>query len=59
MRRIVQVVSWFALAGTIIPPIMYLAGRMGLDQTKQWLLVATIVWFIATPLWMGRPKDAI
>ena len=56
MRRILQIISWVSLAGSILPSILYLAGRITLDQSIVWLNVATIVWFIATPLWMGRPK---
>jgi hypothetical protein len=59
MRRIVQIISWISLAGTILPSVLYLLGRMELQQSKLWLLAATIVWFAATPLWMGRTKDAI
>ncbi len=56
MRPILQIISWLALAATILPSILFLAGRIDLDQSKLWLLAATIVWFIATPLWMGRAK---
>ena len=56
MRRVLQVISWAALAGTIVPSALYLAGRIDLAQSKWALLVATFVWFIATPLWMGRKK---
>jgi uncharacterized membrane protein len=56
MRRLLQVVSWVALAGTIVPSALYLAGRIELDESKSILLVATIAWFIATPLWMGKKK---
>jgi hypothetical protein len=56
MRVILQIASWAALAGTITAPVMYLNGQMTLEQTKLAMLVATVVWFAATPLWMGRPK---
>ena len=56
MRLILQIISWLSLAATILPSILFLAGRIDLDQSKLWLLAATIVWFIATPLWMGRAK---
>lgn len=49
-----RVVSWLALAGTIAPAILYAGGQVTLDQTKMWMLVATVVWFAAAPLWMGR-----
>ena len=56
MRRVLQLISWVALAGTIVPSVLYLAGRIDLDESKWALLAATIAWFIATPLWMGRKK---
>lgn len=57
MRRLLQVISWLSLAGTQLPSVLYLAGRMSLDQSIFWFNVATIVWFAATPLWMGRAKS--
>jgi hypothetical protein len=53
-RRLLQVISWVALIGTIIPSILFLAGQVSLESSKHWLLAATIVWFVVTPLWMGR-----
>ncbi len=57
MRRVFQTISWISLAATIIPSVLFLAGSMTLDQSKNWLLLATIVWFVHTPLWMGRPPE--
>lgn len=56
MRPILQVISLAALVATIVPPILFLVGRMSLDQTKWTMLAATLVWFAVTPFWMGRPK---
>jgi len=56
-RRLLQIVSWLALVATILPSALFLAGRITLDQSKAWLLVATIVWFAATPFWMGRKDE--
>ena len=35
------------------------AGRYSpeLDDVNQIMLIGTVVWFIATPLWMGRELD--
>lgn len=41
-----------ALAGTILPPLAFLAGAMPLDTVKGILLVSTVLWFAAAPLWM-------
>lgn len=59
MRLILQIVSWVALAGTILPSVLYLADRVTLAQSQNWLLAATIAWFIATPLWMGRKPEEV
>jgi len=54
MRRAAQLVSIAALAGTILPPVLFFTGQMGLDPMKGWMLLATVAWFVATPLWMER-----
>ena len=54
MRSILQIVSLLALIGLTLPSIIFLAGRMELNTVKWLMLIATIVWFVATPLWMGR-----
>jgi len=41
-----------ALAGTILPPVAFLFGAMPLDTVKRIMLVATILWFVAAPMWM-------
>jgi hypothetical protein len=58
MRRVVQIISWLAFLGTIVPSVAFLAGYLSLDQCKWQMLLATIVWFVATPLWMGRETKA-
>jgi hypothetical protein len=51
MRLILRIVSLLALIALILPSILFLAGRMGLDQVKWVMLIATIVWFVtATPI---------
>ena len=47
-----KVVGLAALAGTILPPVAFLFGAMPLDTVKGIMLVSTIVWFVAAPLWM-------
>lgn len=58
-RRIIQIVSWLSLVGTIVPSLLYLAGTVDLEQSKRLLLAATIGWFVTAPLWIGRggPKE--
>lgn len=56
MRHVLQIISLAALLATIVAPILFFAMYLTLDQTKATMLAATIVWFAATPFWMGRPK---
>lgn len=51
-----RVVSWLALAGAIVPALMFVKDQMTLDQMKLWMLVATVVWFATAPLWMERAE---
>ncbi len=50
MTMAARVLSWLALAGTIVPPVLFFYDRVSLDQTKLWMLIATVVWFAAAPL---------
>ena len=52
MKRIAQTISWLALAGTLLPACLLFADQIDLNRAKAWMLAATVVWFIATPLWM-------
>ena len=54
MRRAAQLVSIAALAGTILPPVLFFTGQMDLDPMKWWMLLAAAAWFAATPIWMNR-----
>jgi hypothetical protein len=54
---IAQVISWVSLLGIVGPPILYLAGTVDLDAVKMQMLIATVVWFVFTPVWMDRAKE--
>jgi hypothetical protein len=54
MRRAAQLLSLAGLAGTIVPPVLFFAGRMEIEPMKWSMLVAAVAWFAATPIWMDR-----
>ncbi len=59
MRRILlQLISWAALFFTLLPAILYLAGRIETETLARIMLVASLVWFAVTPFWMGRESGA-
>jgi hypothetical protein len=52
MKRVAQIISWLALAGTLLPPGLFFVDKLELASMQQWMLAAAIVWFLATPFWM-------
>jgi hypothetical protein len=56
IRRIARIVSAVALVATIAPAMLYVSGDLALAPMKTWMLVATAVWFVSTPVWMGREQ---
>jgi uncharacterized membrane protein len=54
LRLFVKILSWVSLVGLVVPAILYLMGRMELDQVKYVMLIMTIIWFILASLWMWK-----
>lgn len=62
MKMAATLVGLLALAGTIVPPAVFMlqsiaAGQGGspalaLDTVKAIMLVSTVAWFVAAPFWM-------
>ena len=52
MKTWLQLVSALALAGTIVPPLLFFGDRLPFDQMKVWMTVSSLAWFAATPWWM-------
>jgi len=56
MRPIAQLISCLALVGSLLPALLFYVDRLSLPGVKLWTLLATVVWFVATPLWMERKE---
>ena len=52
MKRIAQIISYLALAATLLPAVLFFADQIELPLVKVWMLAAALAWFVATPLWM-------
>ncbi len=48
--------SILSLVMLIIPVLLFMNNAMSLAAVKNWMLVATIIWFVVTPFWMERSK---
>ena len=57
MKRFAQIVSGIALAGTLVPPCLFFADKMGFAAMQRWMLDAAILWFVATPFWMEHKVE--
>ncbi len=47
-----KVAGWAALIATTLLPFLYLIGSMTLANVKIYLIVVTLLWFVAAILWM-------
>jgi hypothetical protein len=56
-RLVCQIISWLSITLLVVPGVLFMMGRVELDQVKYLMLGATAAWFVATPLWMGLKKE--
>lgn len=54
---ILKIVSLIALAATLVPSLLYLAGATTHDVVLWSAIVGTVAWFATTPLWMDRTRQ--
>ena len=57
MKRIMQIISYLALAATLLPAVLFFGDQIELPLAKLWMLVAALVWFVATPIWMEHKAN--
>ena len=50
MKTLIQLIGYISIIVLILPSILYLAGKMELDQVKTIMLIATVVWFAANSI---------
>ena len=58
MNSIAKVASLVGLLATLVPCVLFFLGTLEFDSMKWVVLAGTIVWFVATPLWMGRDASS-
>ena len=54
MRKVLPLASYLALAGIVIPPVLYFVGELPSSAVKTVTLLATVLWFAVTPFWVNR-----
>jgi hypothetical protein len=58
IRLIAKIISPLVLVALTLPSCLYFMDKMSLDQVKNVMLIATIVWFVTASVWMWRNDSA-
>jgi high-affinity Fe2+/Pb2+ permease len=58
MRIILIAISIVGLILTILPAFLVFANKIDLQLNKTLMLIGTILWFIAAPIWMREKKKS-
>lgn len=56
-NSIIKIISYLALAGTIIPSLMVFFSGLDLQQNKNIMAVSMIIWFATAPFWINRKSE--
>jgi len=54
---LLKIISYLALAGTIIPSILVFVGDMSLQTNKNIMTISMVVWFVTAPFWINRKAE--
>ena len=57
MRSLAKPLSLLALAGTIIPPALFMFKLLPLEPMKGIMLGAAVLWFATAPFWLTTESD--
>lgn len=56
MKMIMAVVAIVALGLTVVPSLLVFNGMIEIDLHKKLMLLGTVLWFIAAPVWFRRKR---
>lgn len=52
MKRLAMIIGLAALAGTIVPPALFMLKAMPQTTMQAVMLVSAVAWFVTAPVWM-------
>lgn len=52
LPQVAKVLGLLALAGTIVPPVLFLTKSLAIEPMKIIMLISMVVWFVTAPWWM-------
>ncbi|MFZ5518916.1 MAG: hypothetical protein ACOY90_19955 [Candidatus Zhuqueibacterota bacterium] len=59
MRIFYIFISIIGLALTLLPSVLVFFGKIQFEYHRTLMLVGTLLWFIAAPLWMKRETNNV
>ena len=54
---ILKIISYLALAGTIVPALLVFFGDLDLQTNKNIMTFSMIVWFLTAPFWINKKSE--
>ena len=57
MKLNLKIISLVSLLAIVASGVLFFRGAVSQEVMKAIALIATIAWFIATPMWMGREQS--
>lgn len=51
-KQIARIIGLAALAGTIVPPALFMTRSLDELPMQRLMLIAAVAWFAAVPFWM-------
>ncbi len=54
---IIKIISYLALAGTIIPSLMVFFTGLDLQTNKNIMVISMILWFMTAPVWINKKSE--
>lgn len=58
-KRLIKIISYLGLAGTIIPSLLVFSGVLDLQTNKHIMAVSMIIWFVSAPFWINEKSEEV
>jgi len=52
MNTIAKPIGLLSLAGTIVPPLLFMFHKLDITPMQNIMLISSILWFVTAPMWM-------
>lgn len=57
MKSLLKIISFIALAVTLVPSFLVFKGIITPELSKTLMLIGTIVWFVSASFWMNTSDE--